>query len=258
MQSSTTSSLHFFCRFFDTPVYFHSSFLQRDFVTSQTRPVFLSFMNFDVNFRLNVFKSLVKRNLVVILMFQNGAVTANTPFAILAVKPHFIYMYCTIFCPTSITLHIAGLEISDIFYMVAAENLSLLVDADAFITHKAVAFKAVIFQSFRFVAGSTVRRIFFPLATVSLHYFHHLLVKKVGWEAVNVVVRTLCDLTTCRTTQLPFTLLPYPTFQTSLAERVETFQYFWFTDLIKMLLTNRTFQFFFDIIEKGLTLRHYF
>ena len=207
---------------------------------------------------LNVFKSLVKRNLVVILMFQNGAVTANAPFAIFAVKPHFIYMYCTIVCPTSIILHIAGLEISDIFYMVATENFPFLVGADAFITHKAVAFKVVIFQSFLFVAGSTLRRIFFPLAAVSLHYFNHLSVKKVGWQAVNVAVRTFGDLTTCRTTQLSFTMLPYPSFQTSLAERVETFQYFWFIDLTKMFLANGTFQFFFDIIEKALTLRHYF
>ena len=81
---------------------------------------------------------------------------ANAPFAIFAVKPHFIYMYCTIVCPASIILHIAGLEITDIFYMVATENFPFLVDADAFITHKAVAFKAVIFQSFLFVAGSTM------------------------------------------------------------------------------------------------------
>ena len=125
--------------------------------------------------------------------------------------------------------------------MMATENFSFLMDAHAVIAQKAVAFKTIKFQRFLFAAQSTLRRIFFPLATVSLHYFQHLLVKKVGSEAVNVAVRTFGDLTTCRTTQLPFTVLPYPTFQASLAERVETFQYFWFIDLTKMLLTNRTF-----------------
>lgn len=84
-------------------------------------------------------------------------------------------------------------------------------------------------------------QIFFPLAAVSLHYFNHLFVKKVGWEAVNVAVRALGDLTTCRTTQLSFPMLAYPSFQTSLAESVETFQYFWFIDLTKMFLANGTF-----------------
>ena len=108
--------------------------------------------------------------------------------------------------------------------MMATENFSFLVDAHAAIAQKAVAFKTIKFQRFLFAAQATMRRIFFPLATVSVHYFHHLLVKKVGWEAVNVAVRTFGDLTTCRTTQLSFPMLPYPTFQASLAERVETFQ----------------------------------
>ena len=142
--------------------------------------------------------------------------------------------------------------------MMATENFSFLVDAHAAIAQKAVAFKTIKLQSFLFAAQSTMWRIFFPLAAVSLHYFHHLLIKKVRWEAVNVAVRTFGDLTTFRTTQLSFPMLLYPTFQASLAESVETFQYFWFIDLTKMLLTNRTFQFFLDIIEKALTLCHYF
>ena len=90
-------------------------------------------MNFDVNFRLNVIKSLVKRDLVVILMFQNGAFNANATLALFAVEANFLYVCFAVVCPSGVILHIAGLEIADIFYMMATKNFPFLMNTHAVI-----------------------------------------------------------------------------------------------------------------------------
>ena len=84
----------------------------------------------------------------------------------------------------------------------------------AVFTQEAIAMRAIKINRLSFVTASSVWRVSLPISAVGLDNFHHLLVKQVGWETVDIFVRTFGDLTTCRTTQFFSGPLMEPIFQT--------------------------------------------
>ena len=85
--------------------------------------------------------------------------------------------------------------------MVAFKQLPFAVCPSAFLTQEGVTGKAIKLQRLFFLTVPTMQRIIFLCCTtIGLYNLHHLFVEKIGWEAVNVAVRTLGDLTTCKAT----------------------------------------------------------
>ena len=85
--------------------------------------------------------------------------------------------------------------------MVAFKRLPFAVGTSTFLAQKGVTGKAIKLQWPLFLTVPTMQRIIFLCCTtIGLYNLHHLFVEKIGWEAVNVAVRTLGDLTTCKAT----------------------------------------------------------
>jgi len=147
-------------------------------------------------------------------MIQYGAVTTNAYHALFTVKPHFIVVFLANVCSPGVILGVACPELSNFFNVMASKSFHPFVSPGALFTQEVIAIGAIELQRLSFVATSALWCIFLSLFTVSLNNVHHLFVKKVGWKAVDVVARTVGDLTAGWTTQSSSTLLSQPSFQT--------------------------------------------
>ena len=136
-----------------------------------------SFIHFyDVIWSLPV-QSFVNGHKVVISVFQDGAVTTNACFTLIAVKSNLIFVFFTNVQFPKVILCVTRHKISNFFDVVATKHFQFFMSHWAFFTEEAITLRAVKLKWLSFIAASTLWLIFLPVSAVSLNDSHHLLVK---------------------------------------------------------------------------------